>query len=285
MHIDTLLAEIETDLSQYKTAGLIDRSSIYRWTKLALKAFGQSVCILQDTVVQVKNGQAKLPDEFHSLEFAVKCSPNGLFYKEEDKAILQNSFIWKERVEDTTCWNSCEPSCKVVGEKTITENIHINDKTLTFYYDSPMPLRLGRNVRKDFLATSCRNIAVKECPYEITIDRTTMHTNFPDGVVFLQFYGVEVDSDKKPIIYDSQKGEVENYIEYHLKRRLVEKMMLNGDNVNLIQDLSYLSQKEQTHLSLAKTDLRALRPESYRKLAYANRRQMMKYEILLPVGL
>ena len=286
MRLETLIADIEADLSQYKATGLIDKVSMYRWTINALKRFGQSICVLQEKVVQVKNGQAFLPNNFHSLQFAVKCDPKGYHTKEESKPVVQNSLIWKERVERSSQWNSCDPCCSTDTEKIITENIYLDDHLVSFYYERPIPLKLKKSMIRDYCAKTCRNIAVLDCPYEITINGTTMYTNFNEGTIYLQYYGIkseEINGNQVPEIPETPRDHLREYIEYHLKMKLMEKISSNGD-ANAANLLGYFSAKEAQWWPLAQSDakLTTLTPESYVKIGRNNRLKMARVEMLIP---
>lgn len=283
-HIDTIIAEIEAELPQYKTAGLIDKASMYRWAKRALKKFGQSICTPQEKVIQVKNGVAHLPEHYHSLIFAVKCSPLGYNCSTEDIPVLQNSLIWKERIENTTTWDSCEPCCTTESEKIITENTYINDKLISFYYDSSIPLKLGKRMKRSACASSCRNLAVYDCPYEIVIDETTLHANFTDGTIYLQFYGIEVDEKGLFWIPETPRGYLEEYIEQYLTMKLYKQLITNGDDVNIGAIYGMQVQEVNDLFRKASSDARflTLTPESYNKVAMQNSLDMLRIKYLLP---
>lgn len=283
MNIDNLIVEIEQDFKQYKTAGLLDRASMYRWANTALKKFGQSICTMQEAVVQVKKGQAPLPEGFHSLHMAVKCSPKGYYCEEKSVPVLQNSLMWKERIERTKSWNSCEPCCTEECEKTIVENIYLNDAAISFYYESPVLLKLSKSIKKEICTSTCRNLAVRESPNEINIIGTTLQTNFSEGTVFLQYYGLELENGF-PLIPETGRGELATYIEYYLKMRWLEVLLTNKDDPNINQLFTYYVQKEKQQFSLALSDAKfsTLTPSSYRKLAMSNRLNMLRHEILIP---
>lgn len=282
--LDNLIAEIEEDFSQYKSAGLIDRASLYRWANIALKNFGQSICSIQETVITVEKGFAPLPKNFFSLHLAVKCSYKGWQAKEEDIPILQNTLVWKERVEKQITYNQCNPCCKEVGEVEVTENYYFNDKTFTVAYDNFMPLRLAKGINRDSCANSCVNKIFNKAEHEINIQNNTLYTNFTEGLVYMQYYGIEMDENGLPLVPQTPKAHVETYLEYHLKRRLLEKIMSNGDDVNAINLLKYYVDQERMSFPLAMADAKyqTLTPDSYRKLAMINKRDMLKVESLLP---
>lgn len=284
MKLDSLIAEIEVDLAQYKAAGLIDKTSLVRWANNALKKFGQSICTRTEKVLQVEGGQCSLPEGFHSLQLAVKCNPASYYYEEEDVNVLQNSIVWKERFERSTKWNSCTPCCKTEGESIITENVYINEKLITFYYESPSILKLGKTFKKDVCAKDCRNLFITENPYEINIIGNTLQTNFTDGTVYIQYYGLEVDEMGLPIIPDTPRGELATYIEMYLKKKLFEKFIMNGDENNVATLLQYYSQQENQQYPKALADSKFLtfNWNSYGKVMANNRINMLRNEYLLP---
>lgn len=285
MNIDNLIAEIESSLKQYKNSGLLDITSLRRWTRMALKKFGQSVCTLQEGVVQITDGVGILPEGFHSLHLAVKCSPKGYFVNEQDIPLIQNTLMWKERVERSTDWNSCAPCCKEESEKTIIENVIINGKEISFYYETPILLRLGKSMKRAGLCSSqCKNRFVTECEHEISINKETIFTNFTTGTIYLQFYGLEVDEENKIVIPDTPRGELVTYLEAHLKTRVLEELLTNSDDPNLSGVLQYWSTKEQFQYLKAMKDAKfsTLTPDSYKKLAAFNRGEMAKVKYMLP---
>lgn len=284
MNINHLIAEVTNSLKQYKASNLIDETSLVTWTYSALKNFGQSVCILQEGVVQVESGQAPMPNNFHSLQMAVKCNPKGFYVCEEDIPVIQNTLMWKERVERSSVWNSCAPCCKQESETVITENILINDKLISFYYESPMLLRLGKSMKKDSCANTCKNLFTTQCEYEISIINQTLYTNFPSGTVYLQYYGLEKEEDGTLIIPDTPRGKLVEWLQSHLKRRIIEDIFTNGDDPSAGTLLQYWSQKEQMEFNEAIRDakFKTLTPDSYKKLAAYNKSQEMNIRYLLP---
>lgn len=283
MNVESLIAEIKEEFKQYDSAGLIDDASLLRWANKGLKRFGQSIATRQDTIVQVSHGQATLPAGFHSLHMALKCSGKGYYCKEESIPVLQNSLMWKERIERKQSWNSCAPCCKEECETVITENVYINDAQMTFYYDSPQLLKLGKQTKRDVCAKGCRNLAVVDSEYEININNLTMFTNFDEGSVYIEFYGLEME-DGFPLIPETPRGELDTYIEYYLKMRLLEVLLTNKDDANLATLFQYYVRKEGTQFGLAMSDAKfsTLTPDSYRKLAVSNKLRLMRQEITIP---
>lgn len=283
--IDSLIAELKSSYPAYDKAGLIDEIAIYRWANAAIKKFGANVMTLQDGVVEVRNSQANLPENFYSLYVAYKCDRKGYSVEsEEDKSVLQQSLSWVERVERSSTWNICDPCTTTETEKIITEKVYYGDTQATFYYNNPILLKLGKTMKRNACHSNCRNLVVKDCPYEISIYKTTLQANFTEGDIYFQYYGTPEDEEGRPMIPDTPKGEVETYIEYHIKRRIFENIIANNDDENARTLFQYYVQKEDSQLGLALTDAKfsTLTPNSFRRLKKANRKAMYKYECAFP---
>ncbi len=78
MKITEFIQEIKTELEDFDNVGLIDDISIFRWVLTALLDFGQNIQELHSVTVKVKNGKAKLPDNFSSMKYAGICRLEGV---------------------------------------------------------------------------------------------------------------------------------------------------------------------------------------------------------------
>lgn len=283
--VNSLIATIKTQYSSYNSSGLIDEVSIYDWVIEASKKFGENVMILQDTVVEVKDSMATLPDNYYSLYSAHLCEKKGYVLKDPKHIdTLQQSYMWVERVERSSSWNSCEPCCKEDTEKTIVEKYYFRDVEAEFHYKNPILLKLGKTMKRNKCHKDCRNLLVRDNPNEITINQKTLQSNFREGNIYIQYYGLETDEDGSPLIPESPKGEVEKYIEYYVKRNFFEGLIANGDDPNARTLFQFYIQKEDSQLGLALTDAKfsRLTPDSFKKLQKINRAEMLKYEMMFP---
>ena len=75
---EQFVAEIETSLSNYSDSNDIDRQSIKTWLIQALRKFGKNICERNETIVEVKNSMALLPETFKSLTIALKVETKPL---------------------------------------------------------------------------------------------------------------------------------------------------------------------------------------------------------------
>lgn len=283
--IESFIADIRDEFSSWDSAGLIDNTSIHKWINKALLKFGSNIMLLQDTVIEVENSTGIIPHNFFSLYSAYLCNKKGFKnVPEKHKKTLQQSYAWVERVERSNKWNSCDPCCAEEEEKTIVEKLYFKDVEVDFYYNQPTLLKLGKTIDRNVCHKECRNKIVKDNPNEIIILNNTLQTNFREGSVYMQYYGLPKDEDGNTSIPETPKGEVETYLEYHVKRKIAENIGANQDDSSAFNLLSYYSQMEKEHLGLALTDAKfsTLTPNSFRRLKKINRAEMHRYELMCP---
>lgn len=280
MNIRNLLAELKSDFSRDFASGLIDDSSVKRWATNALSKFGENLMTVQEHMTEVDNGKGKLPINFHSLYAAVLCDPT-CYYKVSGESKVFDANIWTETTERSILWNSCDGCCKTETEKTIIEKVTVDNCVIEKHYKNPTLLRLGKSISRSKCGTGCLNSVRTPCIDEISIKGLTLDTNFAEGSVFVQYYGMEVDEEGFPI-FETDKKEVETYVEYHVKRRLMENKLANADDYSGSNLLNYFRQEERDSLSLALTAIKfeTLTPDSFARLRALNKKDMLKFENL-----
>lgn len=286
MRTSEFMAEIISSLKQYDKAGILDRVSLYTSLYTGLKQFGQAACVKQDAVISIKNGKGELPGGFHSLLAAYRVSPASYYFKESARPSIINSLFYTERVVKSKEWDSCNECCVTEGENIVSEKVYVNDEELFLYYSNPVRLSLSKGFKKDYLASEYRKSVTPECEDEINIRNKTIDTNFKEGTIYIQFYGIEVDEDGLPVIPDTSKGFLSQYLESFIKARFFEQLITRGDDLNAISMLQYFSQKEQMLYPSAKSDLKfnSLTPDSYSKLKRLNSITARNYSVISRIG-
>ena len=131
-----------------------------------------------------------------------------------------------------------------------------------------------------FPVTISRNRYVKDNPNEITIAGTTLRANFNEGNIYLQYYGLPMDEEGYIDIPETDNGHLETYLEYYLKRRLSERLIMNNDAQGLQNMFSYFKGEEQVALRNASSELKmsSLTPAFAKRLKRLNRLEMLQYE-------
>jgi hypothetical protein len=279
-NVEALIAEVRNDFKKYSEAGLIDQTSLYRDIEIGLKRFGNDIMEVHETVLEVKEGYAKLPNNFFSLYIAYECEP--LFFKTNDVVIddLQNSYIYKERVTTSNKWKECDSCTQDQHENIIRENLYFRNQNIEFYYYKPKLLSLGRTFKKNACHSNCRNKYVRDNPNEIVIIGTTLQANFKEGDIYMQYYGLPVDENGNIDIPETKNGHLETYLEYYLKRRIAERLLGNNDALGLSNMYSVYKREEQVSLRKASSELKLtnIRPSFSKRIKRLNRLESLQYE-------
>lgn len=278
-NVEALIAEIESDFSKYSDANLINRESIYRDIALGLKRFGNDICQVHETVVEVKEGYAELPRNFFSLYAAYMCEPMAI-QTDIEVHDLQESLFYKEKTINSTTWNECDPTCKTVTESVIQENLYFNNNRVTFHYNNPQLLRLGKSFLRNNCHAKCRNKIVRDNPNEIVIIDYRLQANFNSGTIYLQYFGLPVDEEGNIEIPETANGHLETYLEYYIKRRLAERLMGNNEAQGLSNLYSVFAQQEQIALKNASNELKmkSIKPGFARRFQRINRLESLQFE-------
>lgn len=282
MTFNEFISEIRSDLSQYFESGLIDEASVLKWVMQGLKKFGGTIMDYQETVVEIENSKGMLPENFFSLKLALKCDKGFIECSKETEPILVNSLFWTDVQIKQQSWDICTGDClkNRVEEYTISEKTYINGEAFNKYYGNPVQLRLAPGFKKSICDNECFNKYRGESPYEINIIGKTLYTNFKEGDVYVKFKGLELDEDNLVVIPDTDKGELETYLTYFVKRNIFEIAMANGDDTNVSNLFKYYLEAERMQLGLALTEakFRGLTPRSMYRLRRRGQEERMKFE-------
>jgi len=253
-----LISEILTDLRQYDESGLIDYRSLNMWIKNELKRFGANITVLTEKVLEVENGKVELPDNFWTLDLAVKCTPDSQEINDEEcKQQVQDSQFWKQRVEKTYVWDNQSGSHKQEDYKTIEEKVYYNNCSITFRYREPEVLRLTKGIKKEYCSNGCKNLQdqlTRSAKHEINILGNVLQTNFKNGFIYIQYQGLPTDDEGDIIIPEVRS--LEEYLIYYAKRKILEALWINDDDVNIMNKLQYIRQMERETFSLAMTQVK-----------------------------
>lgn len=249
-----LIAEITTKLKQYDESGLIDYKSLNRWIKNELKRFGSNLMVLTEKVLEVENGIATLPENFFSLDLAVKCSMDSYEIREEHRDVLQSSHFWTQRLETTYEWNNTSNSHVGKDYKCIREEVYYKGCPITLRYNDVQPLKLVKGIKKESCSKKCKNFNFNNSPYEINILRDKIQTNFSKGSIYIQYYGLPSDDEGDLEIPDIVN--LQEYLIAYCTRQILESLWFNDDDVNLVNKLNYIRQSEESLFTKAMTTVK-----------------------------
>jgi hypothetical protein len=257
MTFDEFLSDIKSSMEQYDSAGLIDDLSVYNLVIEGLNTFNMLPTRKMETVVSIKNNAGKLPDGFKSLYSAIKCEPYKCIIEPDENQgenMLQNFYQYKVRELKNTDWNFCNPCDMEETETCVVEKVYLyNNTRANFYYHnlSPIKLKLTPNVKRTKCDKECLNFSIYSSPHEISINNKTLYANFKEGNIFMVYNGYEEDEDGFLIIPETDEGNLDKYLKAYVKKKIIEKVLINSDNTTNEQFLYSIFERDE-NLYLAK---------------------------------
>jgi hypothetical protein len=287
MKLSQFIAEIKTSMKSYDAANLIDEISINNWVIDELKRFGSNLMSLEEEIITVKNGKAKLPDNYwHPRVIARVYAERFENLDGEDEDVRFSRELY-DRIERGAKWLPTG-ECLEVSEKTITEKVYVDQQRVELHYSRPILLNVTRGVTQRNLDYECINLSKRmnaSREFEVVINNRTLQANFTEGVIYLQYYGLERDEDNEIIIPETQHNRLKVYLEYFVKSKILEDAILNNDDRSTVNLWQVFEQKAANHFDLAMTEakMEGLNWRETRKLMKnQNKRKMKAYEGLFP---
>lgn len=252
-----LIAEILSDLRQYDESGLIDYRSVNLWIKNELKRFGANITVRTEKFLDVENGETELPEDFWNLHLAAKCTRDSHEFVNGSRQDVQDSQYWTQRIENTYVWDNLAGTHKKESYKEIIEKTYHNNTEIRTRYKDPVILKLTKGLKKEYCAQGCKNLQsslTHSAPHEINIVGNKIQTNFKRGVIYIQYNALPSDEDGD--LYIPDVVNLQEYLMYFVKRKILEGIWMNDDDVNLVNKLQYIKQQEREYFGLAMTQVK-----------------------------
>lgn len=264
-NIDAIIAQVLSQFKRYNVSDVIDENSMYRDVILAIRGFGNDITTLQEDVVEIRNGEGKLPDNFYRLKGAILCQPDNIYFQNvEYRQLVELGYI-SNLSEITSRWNICDNDCcNEVEDKVYTKEVYFAENSrVRMNYKKIKYLKLGRAVDRRSCTTDCENFGISNEQDEITIAGDKLRANFNEGSVHILYRGFPTNEEGEMELPETPNGYLEKYIEGLLKVETAERIITNGDNVEGLmrlysswkQDLTVLKRKASNELKTSEFNM------------------------------
>lgn len=284
--ITSIIADIKSDLNTYAESGLIGEITLRLHLINELKRFGGNVMDVYPKVLEIKNSQAQLPENFFALYKAVKTEPVG--FRCEDGVTAEelnfgNTFF-RIRKEASRTWDNLSNKF-TEGEYTeVTEKVYLQQgKKMDIVYGHQKPLKLVQGFDKSKLNVACENIRIKTSPYEINVINNTLQTNFSKGFICIWFQGLRVEEETDDIILpEDPNARLYEFLMYSGKAKVFELMWNNDDDLNVVQKMQYNKVEAEKARTAASTQVRfstVTGADWWKNIKNKQRRRLSKFDI------
>jgi hypothetical protein len=303
---DQLLDDVMVDFQTFSLENMFEPQSLIKIARKINYDLGLRINRTGEVILEVEHGRVKLPDNFYTFNYALIC---GEFTVNTGYNIGGTNIQEVPYVETPSTVDQCAPptvNCSTCnahpcnqtaactghmlptdyiptqydpnnpyGDTCIRPRVFMNCKgdkyeliqivsqSQTRTYTTLIPLRMKPSQNID---CACPNL-YWNTPNEGWIKDGFLFTTFQTGHVYLNYQTTLENEDGELLVPDHEL--LNEYYEYALKQRLLENLLMNGEDVS--QKLQYISQQLRVARNQALSLVNTPNFEEMKKLWWANR--------------
>jgi hypothetical protein len=235
---DELFEDVTVDFRNFTLEGKLEPQTLIKVARRCNYELGFRIYNIRQIVLEVEKGKVRLPDDFHILNYAFICGEYQV-----TEALPQGTHIEERLIDPITytpdpgtpplcaatvdpcetpdpCTNTCLTKCG--DEYQLVQKIATTTRTFKHFY----PLHIGTS---EFVSCECPNTLMSGAMDQGNIKDGWLTVNFETGKVYINYQGDMIDDDGSLLVPDHEY--LNEYYEYALKQRVLENLIMNGENV------------------------------------------------------
>jgi len=243
---DELLDEVATDFAIYNNEGLIEPAQLIKIAQKVNYDLGLRIYGTKETILDVENGKAKLPDNFYVLNYAYLCGEEtitrgAITGRQTENVIVDYCGSCSKATSDCCCKATYSVECRT-GEKIFVEVVE-KRKYETRTYSSFERIGISPSSgKRDAMNDLEKSAYIKNGFIYVNLGQqyadAPMYNEHPNyGVkattfkarLFISYEGALEDEDGNLLVLDHPM--INEYYEYAIKARLLENLFINGEDV------------------------------------------------------
>jgi hypothetical protein len=267
---DQLLEDVTIDLYTFALENMIEPQQLIKLVRKINYDLGLRINQQKEIILDVTHNKVKLPDNFYAFNYALICGDfqnnvgyvgydgfaggtniQEVPYREFPSETYLNSC--EAPVNQPCCYNGQEGICithslgQPYGDTAIKPRVFLNCKGEAYeliQIINPSTTRVYRNLYPLRMKTSqeiecdCPNLYYNTVN-EGWIKHGFLNTTFKEGKVYLNYQSTLEDDNGNLLVPDHEL--LNEYYEYALKERILENLLMNGEDVG--QKLQYIASK------------------------------------------
>ena len=303
---DELLEDVMVDFQTFALENMLEPQALIKIATKLNYDLGLRINQTKEVILEVEHGRVKLPDDFYTFNYAMICGEYQLQagyniggtniqevpYREVPSTVDQcaaptvNCSVCNSHPCNHTaaCASNTLPgnyipdaydpnnpygdtcirprvfmNCK--GEKYELIQIMPTGQTRTYRVLLPLRMKTSQNIDCE-----CPNL-YWNTPNEGWLKNGFLFTTFETGKVYLNYQG-QLEGDNGELLVPNHPL-LNDYYEYALKERLLENLLMNGEDVS--QKLQFIMQRSRVARNQALSLVNTPNFEEMKKLWWANR--------------
>jgi hypothetical protein len=254
---DQLLEDVTIDLYSFALENMIEPQQLIKLVRKINYDLGLRINQQSEALLEVSHGKVKLPDNFYAFNFALVCGGHTIYTGNNVGGTHIEEIPYREFPAETIL-SSCEApvsepcSCssgtgvcvvhnplQPYGDTSIKPRVFLNCKNEAYevvqvgrrgtgearHYRHTQPLRMRPSQEID---CDCPNLYYNTAN-EGWIKFGFLYTTFKEGNVYLNYQSHLEDDNGNLLVPDHEL--LNEYYEYALKERILENLLMNGEDV------------------------------------------------------
>ncbi|NDC94762.1 hypothetical protein EB118_05865 [bacterium] len=224
---DSLLEDVKIDLKAIATDTTLDPSQLYKVAMRVNYDLGLRIYMTKEKVLEVCKGKVKLPDDFYVMNFALICGQASYSFAVPQGTNVQDvTPEWRPWVEQNYCSDVSlpeQPVCLTKCGSSYQLIQVVNTETRTYDHFAPIRFR-----NSQFIDCDCPNLK-HMAKDEAYIKDGWIYTSLEEGNLYINYQGTLENSDGQLMVPDHPM--LNEYYEYAMKKRILENLIMDGNNV------------------------------------------------------
>ena len=252
---DSLFASVQEDLSSYDANNELDPGRWYPWIRKVVSDLGISCFEYKHALVWIKNYTSnEIPCDFYILDSAFWVSDSccsGMAPPQGPIHYQGKSIIWQDTTTATATQTPDCPggdcnfrTCAIETFDEVTVREYVQGLPYTYSVPIVFPLRVNERLSKGWCLPKSICFGARSME-EININKGEIFTNFPEGIVLLNYYAYPYDEDGLPMIPKGPKFQLA--LEHYIKWKAFENMWINNDDMAAEKKMLYFKNEFQNN--------------------------------------
>jgi hypothetical protein len=307
---DQLLEEVMVDFQTLSLENMIEPQALIKIAKKINYDLGLRINQQKEIILEIEHGKAKLPDDFYTFNYALVCGEYQIQVGYNIGGTNIQEVPYSEVPATTDVCAAPTVNCSVCnahpcnntaacqgherppqnylpgqydpnspfGDTCIRPRVFMNCKgdqyeliqivgtgeTRTYTSLHPLKMKTSQNIECE-----CPNL-YWDVPNEGWLKHGFLYTTFQTGKVYLNYQGSLEDDEGNLLVPDHDL--LNEYYEYALKQRLLENLLMNGEDVS--QRLQLIEQRLRVARNAALSLVNTPNFAEMKKLWWSNRKAM-----------
>jgi len=231
---DELLSAVLSDFKTFDQEGMIDPQDLIKVAESINKELSVRIHSIKETVLDVTKGKVRLPNDLYLLNFALLCGKHTVSLPVLHGIQTEDVLLPADCDNPGPIPNSDYNSTCRLGRERPTVRLtacgdyygvvqHFKYETRTYHHFLPLHIESSSKV-----STLCPNLTIRSQRHAY-IKGGWLYTNFDSGTVYINYMGNMEDEEGNLLVLDH--AIVNTYYEYALKERILENMLIDGEQV------------------------------------------------------